>query len=158
VGPAGTLLRRAISDAGIDADDVYRTNAVKHFRCRQAGPAKRRIHQKPELSHLIACQPWLATEISLVQARVLVVLGATAARVLLGPAFRVTASRGVPLGWREVGYGELADVTTTLDQVVATVHPAAVLRSDEREQAYDDLVADLRVAAGCVARLRDSHG
>jgi DNA polymerase len=153
VGPAGTLLRKAVRDAGIDPDDVYRTNAVKHFRFRSSGPGKRRIHQKPDLSHLVACAPWLTAELSLVQARVLVVLGATAARALLGPAFRVTASRGTPLPWTEVAYRDLTDVPTTLEQVVATIHPSAVLRSDDRDGAYAGLVDDLRVAAGCLAEL-----
>jgi DNA polymerase len=149
VGPAGSLLVRALQDAGVDPSRVYRTNAVKHFRFRQSAPGARRIHQTPELSHLVACQPWLSAELAAVRAPVLLVLGATAARVLLGPSFRVTASRGTPLAWPDVAAPAMAEIPTAVAQVVATVHPSAVLRAADREIAYRAFVDDLRVAAAC---------
>lgn len=149
VGPAGRLLLRAVSEAGIDPAQVYRTNAVKHFRFTQAGPGKRRLHQTPDLVHLVACQPWLDAELALLDPAVVVVLGATAARVLLGPSFRVSRQRGVLLPWTRAGGG--GDGAW----VLATLHPSAVLRADDREGAYRGLVADLSVAA---AALRGEAG
>ncbi|NUW45728.1 UdgX family uracil-DNA binding protein [Nonomuraea rhodomycinica] len=144
VGPAGRILDRALEEAGIDRDDVYVTNAVKHFSFVLRG--KRRIHQKPTAAEVDACRPWLTAELALVEPEVVVVLGATAARSLLGPAFRVTRQRGqpVPLG---DGAGALA---------VATIHPSAVLRAPDRDAAYAGLLADLLVAAGTVNDRRGS--
>jgi len=137
VGPAGRLLTQAITEAGIDPDDVYLTNAVKHFRFTPHG--NRRIHQTPDVAHVLACRPWLEAELTELQAHVLVVLGATAARSVLGPGVKVTRDRGSVLD-RE-GPGPT--------QVVPTVHPSSVLRArDRREQSFADLVADLRVVAG----------
>jgi len=147
VGPAGKLLHRAMADAGIDGEHTYVTNAVKHFRFRLTSPGKRRMHEKPELRHMVACQPWLESELSLVEAETLVVLGATAGRVLLGPAFRVTRSRGALMTWPEVAHGPWADVQTQIKHVLATVHPSSVLRSKNRAEAYAGLVADLAVVA-----------
>jgi uracil-DNA glycosylase len=147
VGPAGKLLDRAMHDAGIKREETYVTNAVKHFRFRTSGPRKRRMHEKPELKHMVACQPWLESELSLVRAETLVVLGATAARVLLGPSFRVTASRGELMAWPEVAYGSWSGVQTSLKHALATVHPSSVLRSKDRATAYAALVTDLAVAA-----------
>lgn len=130
VGPAGRLLDRALADAGIDRAEVYITNAVKHFRFQRQG--KRRLHQKPDVSHIVACAPWLQAELAAIEPQVVVVLGASAARSLLGASFRVTKQRGQPV--------DLMDGTTA----VATIHPSAVLRSDDREAAYESLVADLR--------------
>jgi DNA polymerase len=139
VGPAGKLLTRASEEAGIDSDDVYLTNAVKHFRFTPHG--NRRIHQTPDVAQVLACLPWLDAELAVVQADVLVVLGATAARAVLGPGVKVTQVRG------QVQEREGPGPT----QVVATVHPSSVLRArDRRAQAFADLVADLRVAGDLV--------
>jgi uracil-DNA glycosylase len=139
VGPAGRLLVKAVDEAGIDRNVTYRTNAVKHFRFTQAGPGKRRIHQTPELRHITACRPWLVEELRIVDPEVIVCLGATAAKALLGSAIRVTKDRGA-LMERETSLGPRT--------FLVTIHPSAVLRADDRDAAYDGLVADLRVAAG----------
>ena len=138
VGPAGRLLVRAVDDAGIPREVTYRTNAVKHFRFTQAGPGKRRIHQTPELRHITACKPWLVAELTLLDPEVIVCLGATATKALLGASVRVTRDRG-SLIERETSLGPR--------QFLVSIHPSAVLRSQDRDAAYDGLVADLRVAA-----------
>ncbi|MEP6761903.1 MAG: UdgX family uracil-DNA binding protein [Sporichthyaceae bacterium] len=138
VGPAGRLLVKAVDEAGIDRDITYRTNAVKHFRFTQAGPGKRRIHQTPELRHITACKPWLVEELQSIDPAVIVCLGATAAKALLGSSVRVTKDRGA-LMERETSLGPR--------QFLVTIHPSAVLRADDRDAAYAGLVADLRVAA-----------
>jgi uracil-DNA glycosylase len=142
VGPAGRLLVKAVEDAGIPRDAIYRTNAVKHFRFKQAGPGKRRIHQTPDLAHLTACRPWLVAEMRIVDPKVTVCLGATAVRSLLGSTVRVMRDRGALLE-RETSLG----VRTFL----VTVHPSAVLRADDRDKAYAGLVADLKVAGDAIA-------
>jgi DNA polymerase len=147
VGPAGQLLDRALAEVGIDREDAYVTNAVKHFRFTQAGPGKRRIHQTPELRHLTACKPWLVAELSLVDPEVVVLLGATAAKALLGPDFRVTRSRGVLLP--RAGHAE-EPATLQAGWMLATIHPSAVLRAQDRDEAFGGLVADLRVAASAL--------
>ena len=144
VGPAGRLLDKALVAAGIDRDRVYVTNAVKHFKFEERG--KRRIHKTPSRTEVVACRPWLLTEINAIQPDAVVLLGATAAKSLMGSGFRLTAHRGEVL--RLPG----ADGKVDLDvdpQVVATVHPSAILRGppDDREKAFDALVADLRVVA-----------
>ncbi len=142
VGPAGQLLDRAMADAGLDRASAYVTNAVKHFRFRSEAGG-RRIHQTPELAHLTACAPWLRAELSIVDPWVVVLLGASAGKALLGPSFRVTAMRGrlVPrTGWAD----EPAAVHS--GWFLATTHPSAVLRADDREAAYAALVSDLRTA------------
>ncbi len=138
VGPAGRLLQRAVDEAGLPRGRLYVTNAVKHFRFAPRG--NRRIHQTPELAHITACRPWLVAELQAVDPELVVVLGATAAKALLGPEFRVTRQRGELLT-RPTSRGDRT--------FLATVHPSAVLRTpdDAREQAYAALVADLRVAA-----------
>jgi uracil-DNA glycosylase family protein len=134
VGPAGKLLDEALVDAGIDRKAVYVTNVVKHFKWQ--GRGKRRIHQKPNWSEIAACRPWLEAELDVVQPRVLVCLGATAAQALLGRQFRVTRERGRPVE------SELAE------HVIATVHPSSILRDPEtREQEYAAFVDDLQVIA-----------
>ncbi|GAA5073764.1 DNA polymerase [Thermocatellispora tengchongensis] len=135
VGPAGRVLDRAMEEAGIDRDEVYVTNAVKHFKFTYKG--KRRIHQKPSAAEIDACLPWLTAEMALLHPDVTVVLGATAARALLGPSFRVTHHRGQPLP-----HGETV--------VVATIHPSAVLRAPDRDAAYEGFLADVRAAARVV--------
>jgi uracil-DNA glycosylase family protein len=138
VGPAGGLLDRALSEAGIDRAAVYVTNAVKHFRFTERG--KRRIHATPGRGHVRACQPWLAAELGAVRPDVVVCLGATAVSALLGTGYRVTKDRGALLPYAE---GIRAVITT---------HPSAVLRmpGEKRAAAFAELVADLRVAAAAL--------
>ena len=146
VGPAGKLLDRAIDDAGLDRGHMYVTNAVKHFKHRPAAPGKRRIHQTPDRVEIVACRPWLVAEFALLKPEAIVVLGATAAKALLGPSFRVTKSRGEVLPWpRSADNPE--DFPPAEAILVATIHPSAVLRADDREEAYRGLVADLAVVA-----------
>jgi DNA polymerase len=137
VGPAGHLLDRALAEAGIDRGRVYVTNAVKHFRWVRRG--KRRLHEKPNAQQVRACKPWLEAEIEAVRPRLIVLLGATAAQSVLGPAFRVTKQRGQVL---PSPFGIPA---------LATVHPSSILRAADdasRHAAMEALVADLKVAAG----------
>ncbi len=150
VGPAGRLLDRALVDAGIERDQAYVTNAVKHFRFIGTD-GKRRIHQKPDASHMAACKPWLDAELSLLAPEVVVALGATAAAVLLGPTFRVTRQRGQLMPWDGPSGSEDAGVHA--GWILATIHPSAVLRTqgEGQEAAYDGLVSDLKVAAGVLA-------
>jgi DNA polymerase len=142
VGPAGRLLDRALDEAGLDPADVYRTNAVKHFRW-DPGRAGKRIHKGPSRVHVTACGPWLAAELDLVRPRGVLLLGATAGGAVFGSSFRVGTSRGHELDWPEAGIGS----TWTPSWAVATTHPSAVLRSRQRDDDYAGLVADLRVAA-----------
>ena len=136
VGPAGKLLDRALDEAGIDRRVTYVTNVVKHFKWTPRG--KRRIHQKPNAAEIAACRVWLDTELALVQPKVLVCLGATAAQALLGRQFRVSKDRGQPVE------SDLAPV------VMATVHPSSILRSDNREAEFALLVEDLKQVADAV--------
>ncbi|WP_037861226.1 UdgX family uracil-DNA binding protein [Streptomyces sp. NRRL S-340] len=138
VGPAGRLLDRALADAGIDPGEAYVTNAVKHFKFTRSEPRKRRVHKAPTLREMTACGPWLAAELALVEPELIVVLGATAGKALLGSSFRVTEVRGTVLE-REI-HGRP-------QRLVPTVHPSSVLRADDREGAYRGLVSDLKVAA-----------
>jgi len=150
VGPAGAVLRRAVGDAELAGTPVYVTNAVKHFRWRDTG-GKRRIHEKPSVAQSTACRPWLAAELSAVRPRLVVALGATAAGSLFGSAFRLTQSRGALLPWPPEK-GDFAADPTPVGAALATIHPSAVLRApdEDRDSAYDGLVADLRVAADYV--------
>ena len=135
VGPAGKLFDEALEDAGIDRGTVYVTNVVKHFKWTARG--KRRIHQKPNAAEVAACRPWLDAELAVVEPRVLVCLGATAAQALLGREFRVSKQRGVPVD------SQLAE------HVLATVHPSSILRGEPetREQQYAAFVEDLKAVA-----------
>jgi len=146
VGPAGRLLDRALADAGIDPVDAYVTNAVKHFRF--TATPKRRLHQTPDAVHVEACRPWLAAELAVLDPDVVVCLGATAVRALLGPTVRVMRDRGRLLT-RYSGASEPAARRTTWWLV--TVHPSAVLRADDETAAYGALVADLRVVAAALS-------
>jgi len=130
VGPAGGLLDRALRDAGITRERTYVTNVVKHFKFTRRG--KRRIHDKPNREEIVACQPWLEGEISANAPQVVMLMGATAAKALLGSSFRVTAQRGEV--FPRDGY-----------QVTATVHPSSILRmpDERRSEAFDAFVADL---------------
>ena len=139
VGPAGRMFDRALVEAGIDRSDVYVTNVVKHFKYTMRG--KRRIHQRPDAEQIAACRPWLEQEVAQVRPRVLVCLGATAAKALLGPKFKVTQQRG------EFVESELAPLAT------GTVHPSSILRAPDdeaRQRAYRDFVEDLREIAGAL--------
>lgn len=135
VGPAGRVLDDALDAAAVVRDDVYVTNAVKHFKWQEKG--KRRIHQRPNRTEVVACRRWLDAELELVQPDALVTLGATAGQALLGSAFRIKDAEGAVLSFDE-------------RPLVATVHPSAVLRArerNEREALFGRLVDDLRRAA-----------
>jgi DNA polymerase len=156
VGPAGKLLDRALVDAGIDRRDAYVTNAVKHFRFTVKG--KRRIHQTPGPEHLRACRPWLESEFAVLKPEVVVCLGATAAKALISPSFRITKDRGQLLPWtppgvEAVGAADEDDGSPAQTWMLATTHPSAILRTPDeaRAAAYDALVADLAVVAGALA-------
>jgi DNA polymerase len=138
VGPAGGVLRKALAEVGIEIDDAYVTNAVKHFKWRPQG--KRRLHQTPRAGEVSACRPWLEAEVAAVGPEAIVALGATATRSLFGPGVRVMRDRG------ELLESDLAPLAAV------TIHPSAVLRAgDEREEAYDSFVADLQVVAEAMA-------
>ncbi|MFL6127977.1 MAG: UdgX family uracil-DNA binding protein [Mycobacteriales bacterium] len=159
VGPAGRLLDRALVDAGIDRTLTYVTNAVKHFRFTQSG--KRRLHQTPGTEHVAACRPWLDAELGLIDPELVVCLGATAAKAMLGSGFRITKQRGqlMPLdpppsvGGDGSLFGEAEDAAVQSAWIMATTHPSAVLRAqdDARAAAYDALVADLKIGAEALA-------
>ena len=136
VGPAGRLLDTALEEAGIDRRQVYVTNVVKHFKWEPRG--KRRIHARPNAAEIGACRPWLDVEIALVQPRVLVCLGATAAQALLGKSFKVSRQRGTSVP------SPLAPVVT------ATVHPSSILRAPDDETRREEMrrfVQDLQKVA-----------
>jgi DNA polymerase len=141
VGPAGKVLDRALADAGIEPEDTYVTNAVKHFRFERRG--KQRIHKSPSRGQVLACSPWLSAELDVVRPRGVVVLGGTAGQAVFGSSFRVGAQRGRLLDWPTDTY----PVRRPPEWVLATTHPSAVLRSTEREETYQGLVSDLRKAA-----------
>jgi DNA polymerase len=138
VGPAGRVLDEALEEVGIDRSRVYVTNVVKHFKWVARG--KRRIHSKPNAREIRACRPWLQAELADVEPRVVVALGATAAQALLGASFRVTQQRGKPL-----------EGTGLAPYVIATVHPASILRApdpESREAEGRAFVEDLKVVKG----------
>jgi len=138
VGPAGAVLRKALAEAAIEVDDAYLTNAVKHFKWRPQG--KRRLHQTPRAGEMNACRPWLEAEVDAVGPEAIVALGATATRSLFGTKVKVMKDRGTLLE------SDLAPLATV------TIHPSAVLRAgDDRADAFDSLVADLRVVADAMA-------
>lgn len=118
-GPAGKLLDKCLAEAGINRDEVYITNAVKHFKWKPAG--KRRLHKKPSAREIAACRPWLEAEIEVLKPGVIVALGATGAQTLLGKDFRVTQQRGT-----------LID-SPFAPHVLATVHPSSILRAPNDE-------------------------
>jgi uracil-DNA glycosylase family protein len=134
VGPAGKVLDDALRAAGISRDEVYVTNAVKHFRFEERG--KRRIHKTPDVGHVRACRPWLDAELRAVDPAVIVCLGATAARAVLDRSVKIGQERGTvhDHGGR---------------RVVVTAHPSAIIRlrdAAERDAAFDLLVGDLHLA------------
>jgi DNA polymerase len=149
VGPSGKLLDSALAHAGLDRRDTYVTNAVKHFKWVPDPEGKRRIHKTPSAPEIRACHPWLDAEIHVVKPRVIVALGATAAKALFGPSIRVTAQHGrvirTPLA--EAGF--------------ATVHPSAVLRapsSELRAEVEAQFVSDLKKVARYLRTHRDVTG
>jgi DNA polymerase len=136
VGPAGRELDKALEAVGIARADVYITNVVKHFKFEERG--KRRIHQKPGKREVDACMPWLRAELDVVKPTALLLLGATAAKALLGESFRLTRERGRPI------QSDLAEL------VVATIHPSAILRAGDgaaRQAQREAFTEDLRVIA-----------
>ena len=141
VGPAGQLLRKALAESGLDRRRVYLTNAVKHFKWEPRGT--RRLHEKPNTAEVLACQLWLELELQALAPRLVVALGATAVRSLLGPGGRVTRDRGTTIA-REGGL-----------PVLVTVHPSSILRAPDdagRKEAFRAFVADLRTAAKTLTR------
>ncbi|WP_426702602.1 UdgX family uracil-DNA binding protein [Rhodanobacter sp. Col0626] len=139
VGPAGQLLDRAMADAGLDRKALYLTNTVKHFKYEVRGTAK--LHKRANASEQAACRQWLAAELLRVQPRLVIGLGAMAAQTLFGKSFRITSQRGE---WHDLGEGVRG---------LATWHPSAVLRmprQERRQQAYAELVADLREVAAAL--------
>jgi DNA polymerase len=146
VGPAGRVLDRALRDAGIEREACYLTIAVKHFGFLPAERGKRRLHKRPDARHVLACHPWLAAELDVIQPDVIVALGATAAQALFGSGFRLTQHRGERLPWPPEKGPYVAD-EATVDYALATLHPSAVLRGDpdSKQDRYDGLVADLRI-------------
>ncbi len=138
VGPAGGLLDRALAEAGIDRNETYVTNAVKHFKWEARG--KKRIHKKPRYSEIRACRPWLEAEIAVVKPEVVVCLGATAAQTLLGRDFSVLRRRG------EVVKSEIVPGIV----MMATVHPSSILRAPSdaaRHEQFHAFVNDLKKVA-----------
>ena len=141
VGPAGAVLDRALAEAGLPRADVYVTNAVKHFKFVRT--PKRRLHQTPNSAEIGACRPWLLAELSILEPRVLVCLGASASKALLGDSFRITRDRGRFLDTAS-GYAP---------RVLATYHPSAVLRAEDpagEKRIYDFLVSDLKLARSAI--------
>jgi DNA polymerase len=146
VGPAGKLLDKALVAAHIDRDRLYVTNAVKHFKFTLPERGKRRIHKTPSRTEVVACRPWLFAEMMSVAPDVVVLLGATAAKALLGNAFRLSGHRGEEL---QLPASDATELNFN-PRIAVTVHPSAVLRGppEDRERAFDGLVSDLRFAAG----------
>jgi len=136
VGPAGEMLEECLTLSAIARDDVYVTNAVKHFKFEERG--KRRLHQKPSARELKACRPWLRRELELIRPAVLICLGASAAQTILGSKVRVTKDHGRRMR------------SDWCPNTMVTFHPSAVLRAPtggRREELKETLIADFRVAA-----------
>lgn len=143
VGPAGAVLDKALSAAGIDRNDVYVTNIVKHFKWEPRG--KRRLHKKPNTLEISACRPWLEAEIKVVKPEIVVLLGATAAQGIMGSQFRVTQKRGQ---WVQSNIAPL---------VMATVHPSSILRAPDDDSRHEEMrkfVADLKKIAAQLQQRR----
>ena len=143
VGPAGRILDRALAEADLGRDDLYVTNAVKHFKWTERG--KRRIHQRPNGSEIRACRFWLDGELGAIRPRLVVLLGAVAGEAMFGSRYRVGEHKGK---------AEEASLGSWRGLVVGTIHPSAVLRGPDqegRDRAYAGLVADLVVAREAAA-------
>jgi uracil-DNA glycosylase len=146
VGPAGKLLDRALGEAGINRTRVYVTNTVKHFKWEPRG--KRRIHGKPNAREITACRPWLEAELRIIEPKLLVCLGSTAAQAIFGSSFRVTKERGKLLE------------SPLAKQVIATVHPSSLLRAPDEEsraREYGLFLNDLRLIAEVINEMEDSQ-
>jgi DNA polymerase len=140
VGPAGKLLDRALEIAGIEREETYVTNIVKHFKWEPRG--KRRIHKKPNALEIAACRPWFEAEVHVTKPDVVICLGATAAKAIIGRNFKVTQRRG-----------ELMFDLAIAPAVMATVHPSSILRAPDEEARREEMtlfVADLKVAAAYI--------
>lgn len=136
VGPAGTLLDRALTAVGIARSDVYLTNIVKHFKFEPRG--KRRIHKKPNALEISACRPWLDAEVAVIRPQIVVLLGATAAQSILGRQFRVSQQRGRWVQSKIAPY------------VLATVHPSSILRAPDEQSRHEEIrrfIEDLKPVA-----------
>lgn len=145
VGPAGKLLDKALEEAGLERNEIYITNAVKHFNWEPRG--KRRIHKKPNTLEITACKPWVEAEIDVLEPEVIVCLGAIAAQALLGKQFRVSVSRG-----------QFVD-SALAPYVLATVHPASLLRAPDEETRRLEIkrfVDDLRQVANLLYKKRSA--
>jgi uracil-DNA glycosylase len=143
VGPAGRELDKALDEVGIDRNEAYVTNVVKHFKFEERG--RRRIHQTPKRFEVEACRPWLEEELKLLEPEAMIVLGATAAKALFGSSFRITRQRG------EILESDLAPI------VSATIHPSAILRApddDARQAERRAFTEDLRTVADALASTR----
>ena len=143
VGPAGAVLDRALTAAGIDRSDVYVTNIVKHFKWEPRG--KRRLHKKPNALEISACRPWLDAEIKVVKPEVVVLLGASAAQGIMGRQFRVSQQRGQ---WVQSNIAPL---------VMATVHPSSILRAPDDDSRHEEMrrfVDDLKKVAAQLQQRR----
>jgi DNA polymerase len=136
-GPAGRLLDKALAAAGINREEVFLTNAVKHFRFETRGASgKRRIHKSPSQQQMIACRPWMEAELDTVKPEGVVVLGSVAGKALFGSDFRVGDHRG-----------KITELPDRAIWSLTTIHPSAALRADNRQEMFDGLVADLELAA-----------
>lgn len=134
VGPAGRLLDRALADAKLNRDELYLTNAVKHFKWEPRG--RRRLHKKPSLREVAACKPWLAAEVSAIHPAVLVCLGVTAATAVFGRQIRLKDMRGT------------FSTSPLAADTFVTTHPSALLRLQGEQgwdREYERLVEDLRL-------------
>lgn len=144
IGPAGRLLDRALRDCDIDREQVYVTNAVKHFRFVPPERGKQRLHKKPSRGQVVACRPWLLAELGGTDPDVVVFLGATAAQSILGTGFKITQRRGQVVDLPE-------EIVHRPLHGVATVHPSSVLRAPDRDVAYAAFTDDLRVVRDLVS-------
>jgi DNA polymerase len=146
VGPAGRILDRVMDDVGLDRQAVYLTNVVKHFAFTRAERGKRRLHRTPNHTEIVACRPWWEAEIAAVRPALLVCLGAVAAKAMFGPSFRVTQEHGQLLNPPEL-------ISHSVAAVLATVHPSAVLRADDRQAVYAGLRDDMQAAADALGTI-----
>jgi DNA polymerase len=146
VGPAGKMLDKGLAAAGIDRDEVYVTNIVKHFKWEPKG--NQHIHKKPNASEVAACRPWLDAELKVLQPEVLVCLGATAAQALLGRQFRVSQQRGQLIA------------SPLAPRVIATVHPSSILRAPDSESRHREMalfIKDLQKIAELIHASKSSR-
>lgn len=144
VGPAGKLLDKALASAGIDRDETYVTNIVKHFKWEPRG--KRRIHKKPNALEIAACKPWFEAEVARLKPDVVVCLGATSAQAILGRSFKVTQQRG-----------KVITGSAYAPTIIATVHPSSILRAPDDETRHEEMrkfIDDLKVVARFIHKQR----